>query len=130
MFRAMCFIMTGYQRQHKAVRRAIVKHLCDNDRLFVTNPLVFDTHAFDDMEAYVETKRMRLDGWGSTTELYALAHMLRQRVFTYTLLGRTPTWHCLCPSKVDRTIPPPVTEQGLYLYHTGNHYMVVKSLCK
>ncbi len=33
MFRAMCFVMTGYQRQQVAVRRAIVKHLCDNEPL-------------------------------------------------------------------------------------------------
>ena len=39
MFRAMSVVITGNQRQHVTIRRAIVKHLCDNEQLFIQKSL-------------------------------------------------------------------------------------------
>ena len=55
MFRAMSVVMTGNQRQHVTVRRAIVKHLCDNEQLFIHKVWLFDMQ-YPNMEAYVEAK--------------------------------------------------------------------------
>ena len=125
MFRAMSVIITGNQRQHIAIRRAIVNYLCDNEQLFINKVWLFDMQ-YPNMDAYVEAKQMRRHGWGSQLELFALAHMLQRRVFTYTLHGNH--WCCFCPSKVDPNVPPPMREQGLYLFHTGDHYKVVTSV--
>ena len=126
MFRAMSAIITGNQRQHKAVRRAIVNHMCDNQHLYIHKVWLFDMQ-YPNMEAYVESNNMQQNGWGSQLELFALAHMLQRMVYTYTPHGGYH-WACHCPSKVDPNIPPPVRDQGLYLFHTGDHYKVVTSV--
>ena len=58
---------------------------------------------------------MDLQGWGGSTELYALSHLLKKRVFTYTAL--TDTWESHCPSRVYQSIIPPCNEQALYVFH-------------
>ena len=129
MFRAMSVIITGYQRQHIAVRRAIVKHMCDFQHLFNGKHWLMDV-GYQDMESYVKATRMNeSQTWGTNTELFALAHMLERRVFVHTRTAGN-RWLCHCPSKIDPNIAPPRDKKGLYIYHTGNHYKVVTSVTK
>ncbi len=125
MFRAFSLIITGVEDECSEIRQLILKHMRDNENLFVDNVYVFDPQ-YRSIEAYIEATGMNYNGWGSDVEMYAMAHKLKRNVYTYTLL--TNSWHCFCPSKVDPTINPPLQKQGLYLYHTGNHYMVVTSV--
>ena len=97
MFRAMSVIITGNQRLHKAVRRAIVNHMCDNQRLYIQKVWLFDMQ-YPNMEAYVESNNMQQNGWGSQLELFALAHILQRMVYTYTPHGGYH-WACHCPRR-------------------------------
>ena len=129
MFRAFSIILTGTQRQHDTVRSQIDAYLKAHAGLFLNNPGCFDSAVYKTMEEYLTTRDRDYAGWGTQTELYAMALMLNRCVFTFgegraTIRG----WICHCPSHVNRNIDPPDHEQGLYLYHTGNHYMVVRSV--
>ena len=120
MFRAFSMILTGTQRQHNIVRSQIDAYL---------NPGCFDFAVYKTMEEYLTTRDRDYAGWGSQTELNTMALMLNRCVYTFcegraTIRG----WLCHCQSQVNRDIDPPDHEQGLYPYHTGNHYMVVRSV--
>ena len=127
LFSAVSILITGTQHQNRHVRMAIVRHLLENEHLFINNP-IFDCSEYHSMEEYIQRQNMCDNGWGGSTELYALAHLLQRRVYTFTTLSNT--WVSHCPSRVDPTIAPPSSERALYIYHTGNHYMVVTSLSK
>ena len=129
MFRAFSMILTGTQRQHNFVRSQIDAYLKAHADLFLRNLGCFDSAVYKTMEEYLTTRDRDYAGWGSQAELYAMALMLNRCVYTFcegraTIRG----WLCHCPSHVNRDIDPPDHEQGLYLYHTGNHYMVVRSV--
>ena len=128
LFRAFSVLLTGTQHQHKQIRKTIVQHLIENEHLFVNNIMIFDCSKYRSMQAYIRGESMDLQGWGGSTELYAFSHLLKKRIVTYTAL--TDTWESHCPSRVDQSIIPPCNEQALYVYHTGDHYMVVTSLLK
>ena len=127
LFRAVSILLTGTQHEHRRVRQAVVQHLLVNEHLFINN-IIFDCSEYNSMEEYIQEKNMLHDGWGGSTELYALSHLLLRRVYTYTELSGT--WVAHCPSQVDPSIAPPSSEQALYVYHKINpgHYMVVTSL--
>ena len=126
LFRAFSILLTGTQHQHKQIRKTIVQHLIESEHLFVNNVMIFDRSKYRSVQAYIRGRSMDLQGWGGSTELYAISHLLKKRVYTYTAL--TGTWESHCPSRVDQSIAPPSDKQGLYVYHTGDHYMVVTSL--
>ena len=126
LFRAFSVLLTGTQHQHKQIRKTIVQHLIENEHLFVNNVMIFDCSKYKSMQAYIRGESMDLQGWGGSTELYAFSHLLKKRIFTYTAL--TDTWESQCPSRVDQSIIPPCNKQALYVYHTGDHYMLVTPL--
>ncbi|XP_064399479.1 ATP-dependent DNA helicase PIF6-like [Halichondria panicea] len=129
MFRAMSVVITGYQRQHITVRRAIVKHMCDFQHLFNGKHWLIDA-GYPDMISYVRATQMdQTRTWGTHLEIFALAHLLERRVFVYSRTAGN-AWLCHCPSKIDPNIPPPRDKKGLYIYHTGDHYKVVTSVTK
>ena len=120
MFRAMSVVITGNQRTHVTIRCAIVKHLCDNEPLFIHKVWLFDMQ-YSNMEAYVEANNMRQHGWGSQLELFALALMLQRRVFSYSVHGNH--WCCFCPSSKH----PPSSRGPLQSSHF--HQVVSNSVC-
>ena len=96
MFRAMSVVITGYQRQHITVRRAIVKHMCDFQHLFNGKHWLIDA-GYPDMISYVRGTQMdQTRTWGTHLEIFALAHLLARE--------QLPGVSLSCPSKID----PPV----------------------
>ena len=70
--------------------------------------------------------QMRSSGWGGTTEIFALAHMLGRHVYNFSRVSRS--WNENCPTLIDRSLDSPSRKEALYIYHTGDHYKVVMSV--
>ena len=82
----------------KKVRLAIVQQLLDNEQLFIHNAAL-DCSDHNSMEDYIVAYPMRSCGWGGTTEIFALAHMLGRCV--YNSVG--------CLRAGMRIVPPSLT---------------------
>ena len=82
LFRCFSYILTGSQDQHLVIRMAIVAHMrsiahlleaCLNTRVC----------GYANLEAYIASSCMERPnsegryGWGSETEMYTFAHMMR-----------------------------------------------------
>ena len=80
--------MTGSQDQHLAIRMAIVAHMRSIAHLVEAcyNVCVSD---YANLEAYITSSCMECPnsegryGWGSETEMYAFAHMMRCNIYSY-----------------------------------------------
>ena len=128
MFRAMSVVITGYQRQHITVRRAIVKHMCDFQHLFNGKHWLIDA-GYPDMISYVRATQMdQTRTWGTHLEIFALAHLLERRCSSTR--ERLEMLAVSLSEQIDPNIPPPRDKKGLYIYHTGDHYKVVTSVTK
>ena len=80
LFRAFSVLLTSTEHAHRNVRLAIVQNLLDNEQLFIHNAAL-DCSDHNSMEDYIVAYQMRSCGWGGTTEIFALAHMLGRRVY-------------------------------------------------
>ena len=76
-------LLTGTEHAHRKVRLAIVQHLLDNEQLFIHNAAL-DCSDHNSMEDYIVAYQMWSCGWGGTTEIFALAHMLGRRVYNFS----------------------------------------------
>jgi len=89
-FRSICYIVTGSEEQHMAIRTAIVNHmlhLADDDHNFTEHPSV---------EQYIVDTGMCEDGtWATTNEMVAVAHLLRTCHFSYNM--EDDSWHRFTP---------------------------------
>ena len=122
LFRAFSVLLTGTEYAHRKVRLAIVK--TTNNCLFT----IFDCSDHSSMEDYIVAYQMRSCGWGGTTEIFALAHMLGRRVYNSVECLVSRSWNENCPTLIDRSLDSPSRKEALYIYHTGDHYKVVMSV--
>ena len=81
-------LLTGTEHAHRKVRLAIVQHLLDNEQLFIHNAAL-DCSDHNSMEDYIVAYQMRSCGWGGTTEIFVLAHMLGRRVYNFSRVSRS-----------------------------------------
>lgn len=125
LFRCLSRAVTGSSCYHEEVRELIVRHICNNaKKLSVLLPEIFQ----DNPRTYIAKCGMRYRGtWGSDVEIMAAAHLLKTKIFVYTIHGDTWQW---VEHNLDLTSPERKTfTQSIYLMHTDLvHYDLVTDM--
>ena len=84
---------------------------------------------YNSVDEYINDTQMNRNGaWGGSVEMFALAHLLDVRVISYS--RENATWQLHAPSHVDPSlgIYESDSDAAMFLYHTGNHFKVVRSI--
>ena len=129
MFRALSYLITGTQAQHLGVRAAIVRHLLQYVDLFMCSAQVGVNANYNSLSEYIVAQKMdKNKEWGTEVELFAICHLLRTIVYTYS--QNNSTWQLHAPSDIDPSLHAleSSTDMGMYVYHALNHYMNVCSI--
>ncbi|RUS79324.1 hypothetical protein EGW08_012909 [Elysia chlorotica] len=127
-------VITGSENHHTQVRQRIVSHIAQNCKAF--SALLPESprrsangsrqeHA-DACAQYLSTSKMAAGAtWGSDVEILAAAHLLRTRIFVYTLHG--PAWQWV-EHGLELTDPGrKPSAESVYLVHTDLvHYDLVE----
>lgn len=131
LFRCLSLVITGTESHHNSVRQRIVSHISENCKTFSAllpeSPGNENEHA-EACAHYLSTSKMA-DGstWGSDVEILAAAHLLRTRIFVYTMHGPNWQWveHGMELTEPDRK----PYKDSIYLMHTGLvHYDLVEEV--
>ena len=97
MFCSFSYLITGTERQHAQVRRAILDHLHLIEHWMLPH---FGDRGLS-ATAYIGGTHMDRNGtWGSDIEILTLAHMLNTCVYVYDPIYRS--WDRYGPHNVDR----------------------------
>ena len=138
LFRALCYIITGSEQQHFALRSAIVYHMLSFPQLFVGNgpdgqsnciTLYSHPRRYHSVEQYILQTRMDHETvWGTNIEMACLAHMLHSPVYCYDASQRYHVWAAYFPNNVDRSIPRNTGQRSLYIYFANSHFQVVTAV--
>ena len=138
LFRSLCYIITGSEQQHFALRTAIIYHILSFPHLFVgsgadglPNCITLYSHPrrYNTVEEYILRTRMDHETvWGTNVEMACLAHMLNSPVYCYDASQRYHIWAAYFPNNVDRSIPRDVGQRSLYIYFANNHFQVVTAV--
>lgn len=130
LFRAFSFLITGSESQHREVRSAILNHMLQNNDLFLLGNYVGVSDNHNSIAQYISTTGMNIGAWGTTVEILALSHLLRTRILSYTIPACT--WQLHVPSHTDPSLSRFETDSdmAMFLYHTGNHFKVVRSIIR
>ena len=129
LFRAFSYIITGSQTQYNEIRTAVVTHMQLNSDLFMSSGYVGINVNHNSVDEYINDTQMDTDGaWGSAVEMFTLAHLLSTRIISYS--RENGTWQLHSPSHVDPSlrIYESDSDCAMFLYHTGNHFKVVRSI--
>ena len=126
-------VITGSESHHNLVRQRIVSHISENCKAF--SPLLPESHGNGNEHAdacarYLSTSKMANGStWGSDVEILAAAHLLRTRIFVYTMHG--PAWQWV-EHGMELTEPArKPCRDSIYLMHTGLvHYDLVEDVHK
>ena len=107
------------------VREAVLDHKIDNAQYFLGQHLT----GYDSIQSYIASTGMERDGtWGTDVEILSMSHLLQTPVHSYSQqLGQ---WQRYSPHNVDRQLRDDLQQRSIYLYHTGNHFNVVRSVRK
>ncbi|KAL7853101.1 hypothetical protein SRHO_G00188860 [Serrasalmus rhombeus] len=116
-FRSLAFAVSGSEKEHARIRRAVVKHMIQSESRYVS--CVRQQHC--SVANYVATSRMKYVGtWATEVEMQASADLLGVDIFTYTenkWLKYSTCHHS--PQRYDQGA-------GIYLKHCNQcHYEVV-----
>lgn len=146
LFRCFAHIITGSQRHHMLIRRALVEHLYEvESNLHQQNPneeMVFNHHEpvtnqwgqpdiryipVRSVSKYLELSRMDQDGvYGTDEGISWPVHLINTPVYMFT--SQNNEWNRYVPSMVDPSVlSPDVTSPALYMRHDAgrDHYEVV-----
>ena len=85
LFRSLCYAITGSERQHFRLRRAIITHM----RCTEACMSLLASHMGDDVvtiDEYIEHSRMDCNySWGTHNEMLVLAHMAGLKMASYSV---------------------------------------------
>ena len=134
LFRALRYIISGTEDQHKEVQSEIVAHLRTIPELVCRigpdgnrNYLVTYDSGYSSVEDYLARSHMAEDGvWGRDFEMCVLAHLLLTP--TYSFQGDTNYWLPCFPHGIDRRIPENVDVQSMYIFLRSSHFQVVTAV--
>lgn len=129
MFRAFSYIITGSQSQYHDIRSAVVRHMLEYDDLCMCSAYMGLSLHYDSVSHYLSSTRMGSnETWGTTAEVVTLSHLLRTPIFVYSLTSLT--WQRHLPSQIDPSLAmyESNSDFGIFLFHSGNHYLVVRSI--
>ncbi|CAL1536867.1 unnamed protein product [Lymnaea stagnalis] len=125
LFRCFSLAITGSDAFHETLREIIANHIMRNGKAF---SVLFHERFQDNPNNYLYQTRMAQRGtWGSDVEIMAAAHLLKTKIFVYTIHGDTWQW---VEHNLDLTSPASrVHRQSIYLMHTSLvHYDLVKEI--
>ena len=119
-FRSICYIITGSEDQHLAVRTATVDHLRE------LSEFQCNLTEHPNVQQYIQESHMYANGiWATTNEMMAVAHMLRTSIFSYSMANAT--WHRFTPQEVEEDFNDDGAYMAMYIRHPHNHFDVVRS---
>ena len=137
LFRALCFIITGSEDQHFALRTKIIEHMLCIPHMFEgygadgeMNCINLFHHPtqYESVDDYIQRSRIDTDGvWGTNVEMACLAHILQAPVYCFDASQRRHIWAAYFPTNVDRFIPRDIRQKSLYIYFAHDHFTVVTS---
>ncbi|XP_041863244.1 uncharacterized protein LOC121653673 isoform X1 [Melanotaenia boesemani] len=112
-FRAVSQAVSGTQKHHIKIRRAVVKYLMKNDLKYKSSL----REGYSSVADYVDKSKMRyVSSWATELEIQATADLLGINVFTF-IGGRWLKYGCSSSC---------VSEKSIYLENClGNHYETV-----
>ena len=126
LFRALSYVITGCESQHREVRRHITQHLLNepNCRRLLENYIP----EYSTLEEYIQHTHMDREGvWGTTTELLAFCHMASVNIASYNT--DEGSYHVLGPGVIEPDrFPQDDSRPTIYIVFTGgNHFNVTLS---
>ena len=132
LFRCFSYILTGSQDQHMAIRMAIVAHMRSIAQLFEAC-VQLNVMNYDSLDDYIASSHMERPnsegryGWGSETEMYAFAHMMKCNIYSYDPTAKL--WMPVMPKVLDSALPHDVCQMSMYIVWTNNdHFDIITSL--
>ena len=131
LFRCFSYILTGSQDQHLAIRMAIVAHMRSIAQLFEVC-LQLNVMNYASLDHYIASSHMDRPnsegryGWGSETEMYAFAHMMKCNIYSYDPTSKF--WMPVMPNILDSALPNDVCQMSMYIVWTNNnHFDIITS---
>ncbi|GFN96949.1 ATP-dependent DNA helicase [Plakobranchus ocellatus] len=124
-------VITGSESHHNLVRQRIVCHIAENCKAFsvlLPESTGNENEHVDACARYLSTSKMANGAtWGSDIEILAAAHLLKTRIFVYTMHGSDWQWveHGMELTEPGRK----ACKDSIYLMHTGLvHYDLVETV--
>ncbi len=117
-FRAVAYAVSGSEREHRKVRRAVATHILQNEEKYVP----YLRQGYSSVPEYITTSRMKFVGtWATEMEIQAASDLIGVDVFTYS----QEKWLKYSSSNVSHNRHS-CEQNGIYLKHVNNcHYEVV-----
>ena len=135
LFRSLSYIITGSEEQHFQIRTAIVSHMRTIPHLL--NGFGADGHpnylddyngGYESVEAYLTQTKMAENGiWGTDFKMSILAHKFSTIVYSYKAGEYSIACFANC---IDKSIREDVNCKSMYIFNTGNHFVVVTQSVK
>lgn len=86
-FRALCYLLTGSQKEHLKLRNEIIMHMTDNCSVQLQNYLIQDVHH------YIESSHMSDSStWATDAEILGASSLLKCDILVYSKYGATMSW--------------------------------------
>ena len=126
LFRALCYAITGPQREHFKLRTAVVAHLRSLSQSGADGYLIENYMPGETIEGHLTESNMDRNGsWGTDVEIIALAHLLGVNITTYSMVHNSYVvrgpWLVDPAQQMNNSLPT------IYLSYTGDHFNVVIS---
>ena len=129
LFRAMCYVITGSQRQHYRLRCIIVEYMRSLIGTRFERNLLGTVMDGNSIEEYLSRTRMSQQNvWGTQTEMTVLAHMLDINVLSFSVEARQYSRYTaplITSGSYDDDID---TLHSIYIYSADNHFDVIQSV--
>lgn len=136
LFRAISKSITGTQKNHKAVREAVVKWMVCSDHPIALANYIVSNHDWvaeikrdksvcpQAIQNYIDTSDMSGAAWGSDNEIVALATMLQTTIFVSNKVVGRRVWNCFHPLFWKQENCMGKSNYKLYLHHSDSetHY--------
>ena len=119
LFRALSYVITGSERQHFSLHRAIIRHMRSTP---ACTRLVGCT-----IKEYLEETQMHCNyKWGTDREIFVLAHMVVVNIANYNI--NDEYYHFHTPGVIGGdAYPDDNSGPSIYIQYTGDHFNVVLS---
>ena len=125
LFRALSYIITGYEEQHMAVRNAILDHMVTIAHFLLSHHLL----NYDSIQTYIVASDMDKEyTWGTDIEMLTLSHLLNTPIVSYC--EQFGNWQRNSPHNLDIILRDEINQISMYLLHSHNHFNVVWSVRK
>ena len=104
--------LTGSQDQHFAVRMAIVAHMLNIASLLES---CHNVNVDGNVLNYIFASDMDTVGWGTETEMYAFAHLMKCNNYSYNPTSKH--WMTIFPAVLDSGLSDDVQQKSLYIVY-------------